>query len=284
MTPVRYTATPQLKNPILVVALEGWSDAADASSSALAHLRKVTGAQPLASIDCEDFYDFTVRRPQTKLDADRRRSIEWPDPQFHYAQTETGGRDLILLSGWEPSVKWRTFCDAVLEVVVKTNADLVITLGAFLSNVPHTRPTPVMALSTSRTLSASLGLAQSSYEGPTGILGVLTSVMRTRDIATLSLWAQIPFYLQANPSPKAALALVSKLTELTRIPFDVADLETQTKAYDEEVADAVEHDMDIAERVAELEHEAQERGLEIPSADELAAAFETYLKDLREDK
>jgi len=281
MDPISYQSHPSLSRPVLIAAFQGWTDAGDAASTAVRHLEKAWNATRYASIDPEEFYDFTVRRPRVKLVDGHIRRIEWPSNTFSHARLPGADRDVILFSGEEPSTRWRTFSSAVVDLATRDGTELVITMGAMLSPIPHTWPVPVTATSNDPQLASTLGFSRSRYEGPTGIVGVLHDAFQSMHIPTASLWAQVPVYLQNNPSPKAALELVRRLGRLLGAQVDTDDLEQDAARYEEEVSEAVQADPDILAQVAELEREASEAAGEIPSGDELAAELERYLKDLR---
>ncbi|HVE90767.1 MAG TPA: PAC2 family protein [Actinomycetota bacterium] len=284
MEVVAYQSRPSLRRPVLIAAFRGWTDAADAASLALGFLRKHFGASAYASIDPEEFFDFTVQRPHVVLEDGITRRIEWPTTSFFHAEMPGTGRDAVLLSGIEPSTKWRTFCDSVIDVARASGTEMVITLGALLSDVPHSRPVKVTGTAYEPDLARRLGFAQSTYEGPAGILSVLHHACGMASIPSASLWAQVPYYVQANPSPKAALELIRRLSRLLSFQADTSELEEDTRTYEKKVAEAVEADPDVVAQVAELERASDAEPKEIPSGDELAAEFEQYLKHLKDDE
>ena len=207
---VRWERRPELRRPLLVVAFEGWNDAGDASSIALEYLAQTWGAERLATIDSEEFYDFTVTRPLVRLSEDGHRRIEWPDIELLGAHVPRAAHDLVLLRGVEPQLRWRTFAATVVEVAQSIGAELAVILGSLLADVPHTRPVRVSGTSDDQELASRLGLVQPSYEGPTGIVGVLHEALRASGLPTASFWAAVPTTVHQVPSPKAALALVER--------------------------------------------------------------------------
>lgn len=278
MEPLHYQSRPKLRRPVLIAAFQGWNDAADAASMALGFLEKQWAANSFASIDPEEFYDFTVRRPTVAIDSEGLRRIDWPEPKFASAPMPGTERDVILLSGWEPALRWRTFAQSVMQVIADTDVEMVVTLGALLSNVPHTRPVHVTGTAHDPELAANLGFVLSRYEGPTGILGIIGDATRRADVPFVNLWAQVPFYLQANPSPKAALALLRHLQRLLGVEVETDELERDAVRYEVEVSDAVERDPDVVAQVQELEAEMDEP-LDMASGDEIAAELEQFLRD-----
>lgn len=280
-------ATAQLRSPILIAAFRGWNDAGEGATFAVDHLKKVWAAEPLAEIDPEEFFDFQDVRPQVELIDGRTRKIAWPSNELWSAELE-GERDVILLLGTEPSHRWRTFSGVIADVARRNEVELVVTLGSLLADVPHSRPVHITGTAADDELVARLGLQRSRYEGPTGIVGVLHDAFGMAGIASASLWAAVPHYLAVSPNPKAALALVQKVTELTGIPAAAGDLEHATRAYEERVTDMVEGDDDVRAYVRLLEERSDERDEEdrspidatnLPSGDALAAELERFLRD-----
>jgi proteasome assembly chaperone (PAC2) family protein len=276
----------QLNEPILIAAFRGWNDAGDAASFAAEHLARVWGAKKTARMDPEEFYDFQAVRPQVSLDAGSVRHITWPSNEFHAARTGSGDKDVLLLIGTEPSMRWRTFSRAVVAEAKRNGVGLVLTLGALLADVPHSRPVQVTGTAADNDVIERLGLHRSRYEGPTGIVGVLHDAFAREGIASASLWAAVPHYLAVSPNPKAALALVDKAVELTGLAADVGDLEHATRAYEERVADIIAADEDVQSYVALLEERIDEQTREeqidpsqLPSGDALAAELERYLRE-----
>ncbi|MGH9004065.1 MAG: PAC2 family protein, partial [Acidimicrobiia bacterium] len=209
---------PTLRRPVMVAAFEGWNDAADAASGALTWLRSRWRAQRMATIEPEEFFDFQVSRPQVSLVDGVTRQITWPANDVFSAHIEEVGRDMVLLSGVEPNLRWKTFCDTVLDVARETGCEMVVTLGALLADVPHTRPIRLTGTAADPELIERLGLSHSRYEGPTGIVGVLHDACRGAGFPSVSLWAPVPHYVASPPNPKATRALIERLAELIAVP------------------------------------------------------------------
>lgn len=280
---VQWEARPRLRRPILVAAFEGWSDGADAASTALSHLVDAWSARPFASIDPEEFFDFTATRPRVRLDDDLVRRIDWPSNQFMAAPLPSSNHDVVLLSGTEPHLRWKTFCGGLVEAIQSLGVEMVVTLGALLADVAHTQPVRVTGTAADPDLAARLNLRRSRYEGPTGILGVLGEALARADVPTASLWAAVPHYVAQTPSPKAALALVERTASLLGVPADIVDLQLAAGAYERKVTELVQNDPDVAEYVAQLEREEDtepemESPLDIGGVDELADEVERFLR------
>lgn len=278
---------------MLLAAFEGWNDAGESATTAVRHLARVLGARRLASIDAEEFYDFTVARPQVKLDAGpsgplsgesgMTRFIEWPDPRIDVARLPNG-RDLLLLAGIEPALKWRTFTAEVADLAAGAGVEMALTLGALLADVPHTRPVRVTGTATDPELVAELGFTRSRYEGPTGILSVLLSACQERGLPSASLWATTPHYLRETPSPKAALALVERVARMLDFAVDVTELEIATAAYERQVDEMLSGEDDVSDYVRRLEEDGLEdegdgETFDLPSTEELASEVERFLRD-----
>ena len=254
---LRWHHRPKLRQPVLVAAFEGWNDAGDAASGAARWLADRYGAELVATIESEDFFDFTTTRPIVELDEEGRRRITWPDTEL-WACTTDGPSDLVIMVGHEPHLRWRTYCRAVTEAADALECSMALTLGALLSEVPHTRPTSVTGTAEDPELRERLDLVPSSYEGPTGIVGVLHAACRDRGIAAASLWATVPTYVSGAPSPKATLALVERACAVLSIQHPTTDLQIATAAYERQIDELVEADDDTAAYVASLEEAADE--------------------------
>ena len=237
----------------MVAAFEGWNDAADASSTAARYLRERWDARPFASIDPEDFFDFSTTRPQVRLIDGLTREITWPETELSAAALPGSQRDVVVLVGTEPQLRWRTFCAEVTGIAGELGVELVVTLGALLADVAHTRPVRVTGTAADPELVAQLGLQRSAYEGPTGIVGVLHDACRQAQIPSASLWAAVPHYVGGTPSPKAALALVRRTADLLATPLMTTDLEIASAAYESQVSEVVDEDDDVAGYVRRLE-------------------------------
>ena len=279
MQPLQWEHRPDgLRAPALICAFKGWNDAADAASSAITYVGSALGAQRFATIDPEDFYDFQATRPRVKMVEGQTREIVWPAVELFEARVPRAPRDLILLTGSEPSFRWRTFCQLVVELAEVLGVQLVVTMGALLADVPHTRPISVTGLSSDQALVARLGLAPSSYEGPTGIVGILHAACQQAGLPSASLWAAVPHYIAATPNPKASLALVRKLEGLVGVAVDGSDLETASADYERQVNVAVQSDPDVQAFVERLEQAASEEADESPTA---LPSGETIARDLQ---
>jgi len=254
---LRWHHRPKLRQPVLVAAFEGWNDAGDAASGAARWLADRFGAELVATIDAEDFFDFTTTRPIVELTDEGKRRITWPDTELWAAGTD-GPADLIVLVGHEPHLRWRTYCRAVTEAADALDVSMVLTLGALLSDVPHTRPTAVSGTADDPDLIEQLELTPSTYEGPTGIVGVLHAACQDRGIPSASLWAAVPTYVSGAPSPKATLALVERASNLLGLHQPVTDLQIATAAYERQIDELVEADEDTAAYVAGLEEAADD--------------------------
>ncbi len=283
---IRRHSEVELRDPVLIAAFRGWNDAGDAASFAALHLTRTWSAERLASIEPEEFYDFQAARPMVELVDGVTRKITWPSNEFMAAQLPESTHDAILLIGTEPNVRWKTFSSLILEIARMHHVRMVVTLGAFLADVPHSRPVPITGTAISEDLVKRLGLQRSRYEGPTGIVGVLHDTFSSSGIDSASLWAAVPHYLAVTPNPKAALALVDKTSELIGAPADVSDLERATTAYEKRVSEMVAADEDVQTYVKMLEEQADERGGEdaidpskLPSGDALAAELERFLRE-----
>lgn len=275
-------ATPDLRDPVLIVAFEGWNDAGDAATIAARHLAERFDATPLASIDPERYYDFSTTRPLVHLDEDRNRSITWPENELLAGRASSSGNDIVVLLGLEPQLRWRTFCEQVVAVARAIGASRVVTLGALLADVPHTRPVEVYGATDDPALMDQLDLAASSYEGPTGIVGVLSTEATAAGFPTASFWAAVPSYVPGAPSPKAGLALVHKVCELLGTSVFVTDLEIAAASYERQVDELVAEDDDTLEYVRDLED-----AWDLDEADDLnddpellVAEVEEFLRDV----
>ncbi len=284
MSHVQWDDRPRLRRPVLIVAFEGWNDAADAASDAARYLQVRWGARPFATIDPEEFYDFSSTRPEARLGDGLRREIVWPTTEFSAASLPDTPHDVVVLVGSEPQLRWRTFCSEVVGVAAELRAEMVITLGALLADVAHTRPVRVTGTAADAELVATLGLERSTYEGPTGILGVLQDAFRTAEVSSASLWAAVPHYVAATPSPKATLALVQRAAGLLSTRVITADLEQRAVDYERQVTEVVATDDDVSAYVRRLEETADATGddpMQLQTGDVLAAELEKFLRDQR---
>jgi proteasome assembly chaperone (PAC2) family protein len=287
MQPLRWEYRPDgLRAPALICAFKGWNDAADAASTAITFVGGALEAQRFATIDPEDFYDFQATRPRITLVDGDTRDIVWPAVELFEARVPRAPRDLILLGGSEPSFRWRTFTKLIVELAEAIGTQLVVTLGALLADVPHTRPVSVTGLASDKALVSRLGLAPSSYEGPTGIVGVLHAACQRAGLPSASLWAAVPHYIAATPNPKAALALVRKLEGLVGVAVDASGLETAAADYERQVNLAVQSDPDVQAFVERLEQASSETGSEeqgpLPSGETIARDLQRFLRQRTE--
>ena len=269
---------PGLVNPLVIAAFEGWNDAADAASAVVDHLMRVWGARVVGAVDPEDFYDFQVNRPMVGSDELGHRRITWPSTQIAVASPPDLDRDVILVRGIEPNMRWRQFTAELLAACDDLGAELVVTLGALLADTPHTRPIPVTGTATEPDLVDRLKLEQSSYEGPTGIVGVFQDACGRLDIPGVSYWAAVPHYVAQPPCPKATLALLRALEDLLEAPLPLGDLPEDAKAWERGVDELAEEDEDIADYVRALEETRDTAELPEASGEAIAREFERYLK------
>jgi proteasome assembly chaperone (PAC2) family protein len=303
MDAVRWQRRPTLRRPVLVAAFEGWNDAGDGASGAAAYLADAWEAEPFAAIDPEEFYDFTLARPEVRMEGGVTRRIDWPDPKFSVATPPGGDHDIVFLQAFEPQLRWRSYASTVVGVATTVGVELVVTLGALLAEVPHTRPVRVTGTAGSSELVERLHLRRSRYEGPTGIVGVLHDAFARSGIPSASLWAAVPHYVAKTPSPKATLALVERAASLLGAPVDTIHLEIAAAAYERQVSEVVADDEDVADYVRRLEDDdfgldeaigediegADEGDVgvmeadDLPSAESLAGEVERFLRDQRGD-
>ncbi len=251
MEHVRWLGQPTLQRPKLIAAFTGWNDAADAASNSVRHLIEAWQAQPLAEIDPEEFTDFATVRPHVRLTPEQQRTIVWPTVGLWSASTPGG--DVILMLGPEPALRWRAFTEQVLAIAERFDVSMVITLGALLADVPHTRPVQLIGTSTDQEVIDRFDLQRSRYEGPTGIVGVLQDACSRNSLPNASLWAAVPAYASQVPSPKASLALVQRACEMIGTPTPVGQLQAEAKGYDERVSSLVADDADLIGYVTRLE-------------------------------
>lgn len=279
MDHVRWANRPRPDKPVVIAAFEGWNDAGDAATTAARWLRDRWAPDLLAEVDAEEFYDFTATRPRVQLTDDGNRQIEWPANTFTVGSA--GNVDTVVLLGNEPQLRWRTFCRQIVEVAEALDARLVLTLGALLAEVPHTRPTSVVGTAVDQELIDRLDLAPSTYEGPTGIVGVLQDACARAGLASASLWAAVPAYVPGAPSPKAALALVERTAEVLGVAAVATDLDIAAAAYERQVSEVVVDDDEMAEYVQGLE-ERFDSDEGVPSAS-LVEEVERFLRDHPDD-
>jgi proteasome assembly chaperone (PAC2) family protein len=266
---------------VLVAAFRGWNDGAQGASLAASFLAQAWEARRFADIDPEEFFDFQATRPHVALEEGLTRRIDWPETAFYHASIPGLERDAVLALGIEPNLRWRTFSDEVVELARDLEVELVVTLGALLADVPHTRPAPVTGSASDPKLVEELRLASSRYEGPTGIVGVVHDACRRAELPSASLWAAVPHYASLAASPKAALALCLRLADLLGTEFDLADLERASAAYETQVSEAVASDEETEAYVQQLEERRDALGeeLDMPSGETLAAELTRFLRE-----
>jgi proteasome assembly chaperone (PAC2) family protein len=271
---------PELRSPILVAAFAGWNDAANAATAAVEAAATSLDAEVAGDIDPEEFFDFQVSRPTIRLAEGQTRQIDWPANTLVVARPPGAERDLALLSGIEPNLRWRTFAGAIVDMAEGLGAEMVVTLGALIADVAHTRPVPITGLASDAELVERLGLSRTSYEGPTGIVGVIHDACRDRGMASASLWAAVPHYVAAVPNPKAALALLRRLEGLVGIAVEASELEDAAERFEGQINQAVSANPEIGELVHRLEEEQAESidfG-DVPSGDDIASEFQRFLR------
>ena len=252
MNHIQVETLPKLRDPILIVAMRGWNDGGRASTNALKYLIRSFEANQFASMDPEDFYVFSENRPHVELvDGQTRRRIKWQKNEFYHASLPGTERDVVMMLGTEPNLKWRTFCEEIEVLMEQLGVKTVVTLGAFLGDVLYTLPVQINGFSNDSQLMDEHKLERTSYEGPTGIIGVLTSHLQETGLTTLSLWGAVPYYISV-PNPKAVFAILSKLKAIFRIDLDMSDLEQEAENFDNEINDIVSKDPNVAAYVREL--------------------------------
>lgn len=287
-----------LRRPILIMAFAGWNDAAESATGAARYLGQLWPSRPFASIDPEEFYHFGLSRPYVRFKAGSRteREVIWPSTEFSLAQPDSLDRDIIVGVAVEPHLKWRTYCGALLDLARRSGASLVLTLGALLAEVSHTRPVRLVGSAFDEELSARLGLRPTRYEGPTGIVGVLNTLCREEGVPTASLWANVPHYISGIENPKASMALVRRVLSLLNTEADLTDLEDSTKQFEQNLEEIVSQNAKIAEYIKKLERKKPEEGEEdpppavpggrdeLPPSGDLVAEIEQFLRQQRPDQ
>jgi proteasome assembly chaperone (PAC2) family protein len=274
---------PMLEHPVLIAAFRGWNDGGQGASLAAGYLAKAWDARRFAEIDPEGFFDFQSTRPQVKLEEGYTRRIDWPETVFYHGRPDGIDRDAVLLLGVEPNLRWRTFSGLIVDFARELEVELVVTLGALLADVPHTRDAPVTGSATDPALIEQLGLQASRYEGPTGIVGVVHDACKRANIKSASLWAAVPHYVSLAPSPKAASALCARLADLLGAEIDTAELDEAADAYVHQVSEAIATDDETAAYVEELERRVDELDeSDLPSGESLAAELSRFLREREE--
>jgi predicted ATP-grasp superfamily ATP-dependent carboligase len=271
---------PRLVEPVMVAAFEGWNDAGEAASTALEHLELSWDATPLASIDPEEYYDFQVTRPHVRLADGVTRKIEWQTTRLSVATLPGTERHVVLVNGIEPNLRWRAFCRELLHYVDELKVTKVITLGALLTDTPHTRPTPVSGISYDKSSAGALRVEPSSYQGPTGIVGVFQNACVEAGYPAVSFWAAVPHYVSQARVPKAAVALLHRVEELLDVEVPLGGLPEQAEEWERTVSEMADADDEVREYVRQLEEQAEAESDKLPEADgdAIAADFERYLR------
>ncbi|HZA79721.1 MAG TPA: PAC2 family protein [Acidimicrobiales bacterium] len=283
MDHLHWRSKPALHRPVLVAAFEGWNDAGDAASGAVRYLIDRYDAQLVAEIDPEEFFDFTSTRPQAEIGDDGVRRISWPSTEIYAATLPGDGGDALLVIGTEPQLRWRTFCAQITGVAQEADCRLAVLLGALVAEVPHSRPVPVVGTVTDPALQAELGLQPSTYEGPTGVVGVLSAACREAGLPAASLWAAVPTYVPTAPSPKAALALLEHTAEVLGMWVPTTDLEIAAAAYERQVSELVQEDEETSDYVTQLEQRVDSDDSDAGgAARSLVEEVERYLRDRRD--
>ena len=279
---VRWRNRPSLDHPVLVAAFEGWNDAGDAASGAVRYLIDRYEGEVVAEIDAEEFFDFTSTRPQAEIDDDGVRRIVWPTTKVYAATLPGDAGDALLLIGTEPQLRWRTFCEQVTGLARELDCRMVVVLGALVAEVPHSRPVPVVGTVSDPDLQSELGLQPSTYQGPTGVVGVLSAACREAGLPAASLWAAVPTYVPTAPSPKAVLALLERTAEVLGTWVPTTELEIASAAYERQVTELVEEDDETSEYVSQLEERHDAGGDDSGVARSLVEEVERFLRDRRD--
>lgn len=269
---------PSLRSPVLIAAFEGWNDAGEAATGAIEHLEEVFDAEIIATVDPEDYYDFQVNRPQVRVDEDGVREVIWPTTRISVVRHPDLARDLVLVRGIEPSMRWRSFCQELLGLADDLEVDLAISLGALLADSPHTRPIPISTSGSTPDVARSFGLEISRYEGPTGIVGVFQEACARSELTALSIWAAVPHYVAQPPCPKATLSLIGKLEDLLDISIPQGDLPEESRAWELGVDELAREDQEVADYVRQLEEAKDASDLPEASGEAIAREFERYLR------
>jgi len=275
---IEYDGLPVLREPILIAAFEGWNDAGESASAAIEYLCEIWDAELLAEFDSEDYYDYQVNRPLVSTNEAGDREVHWPSTKIYTAQIPGAKRDVVLIQGIEPNMRWQQFVREILGLCAELDVRLVTTLGALLTDAPHTRPVPIHGTSSDASLQAEFGVQTSTYEGPTGIVGVLQHACATMGIPAVSLWASIPHYVSQPPNPKATLALVQRIEDVVDVSIPIADLIEDARAWEMGVDELASEDEEVAEYVKQLEQTRDAADLPEANGESIARDFERYLR------
>jgi hypothetical protein len=275
-------SVPKLNNAVMVTAFEGWNDAADSATDAIEALELAWDATPIGDVDPEDYYDFQVNRPSVSLIDGVNRRISWPTSRLTLAAPVAGRRDIVLVRGLEPNMRWKSFCGEIVEAALALGVVEVVNLGALLSDSPHSRPVPVTGNAADSETARRLGLERSRYEGPTGIVGVFDDSCIQAGLPSVSLWAAVPHYVAQPPCPKATLALLRNLEDVIEVPIPYGDLVEMSEAWERGVDQLAEEDSEVADYVRTLERQKDEAELPEASGEAIAREFERYLRHRRD--
>jgi proteasome assembly chaperone (PAC2) family protein len=287
MEGVHWDRSPKLRRPALVCSFKGWNDAAESATAALSLVSSQWGAERLGAIDPEEYYDFQVTRPTVRMSEGQTREIEWPELVIESASPEGAGRDVVFLSGAEPNLRWKGFSATVIAAARELGVELVISLGALLADIPHTRPVQVTGIAADPDLVQRLGFSQARYEGPTGIVGVLHDACARAGLVSASLWAPVPHYVATVPSPKATLALLRRLEDLLEVPIETEELDEAAVEYERRLDEAVASEPEVRALVERLEQQVDDQDISyrnLPSGDSIAQEFERFLKEQGDEK
>jgi proteasome assembly chaperone (PAC2) family protein len=278
MESVIWDEHPVLRDPVAIIAFEGWGDAGNASSTAVDYLVELLAGFRFARIEPDEFYDFQVRRPNVEIDEGGTRRIDWPEVSFHALTVAGADRDLVVVTGDEPSSRWKAFTRAMVDVLAGVGVTEAVTLGAFVGQVPHTLPVPLMGVASDARRIEEHQLFASDYEGPTGIVGVLNTVLGVAGIDVMSVWAAVPHYLSGQEYPPGALALLDKALELAGVSLDTSDLLVDVAEFRHQVDNAVQ-DSDLKEYIEGLEAETLTGDEDVDPAQRLLEEIEKYLQE-----
>jgi predicted ATP-grasp superfamily ATP-dependent carboligase len=272
----------KLSAPVIIAAFEGWNDAGEAASGAIGHLSTAWEGNEIAAIDPEDYYDFQVTRPVTEVTEGKTQRLVWPTTRLLATKQDRVDRNVVLVQGIEPNMRWRRFCAELVESFTHLKAEVVVLLGALLADSPHTRPVPVTTTASDLAVAADLRASPADYKGPTGIVGVLQQACAEEGIPAVSLWAAVPHYVAQPPSPKATVALLRGLEDVLDASLPLADLPAEARAWERGVDELAEQDSEVAEYVRTLEEAKDATDLPEASGDAIAAEFERYLRRRRD--
>jgi hypothetical protein len=281
---IELEGVPELVDPLLIAAFEGWNDAGDAATAAVEHLEEVWSAVPLAALDPEDYYDYQVNRPTISVGDDGSRVVSWPTTRISYARLPQLGRDVVLVRGIEPNIRWQSFANELLGYCHDLGIEMVVTLGALLADSPHTRAVPVTGTSSDDALTRTLNLEQSRYEGPTGIVGIVQDACTRAGVPALSIWAAVPHYVAQPPCPKATLALLRHIEDLLDVPIPLGELPEDARAWERGVDELAAEDSEVADYVRSLEEAKDLSEAPEASGDAIAKEFERYLRRRGDDE